>query len=124
MVHCATVKTMHIITGPPGSGKSTLAEKLGHPIYDRDLGNLEEWETDRSPEITVTVTAPKVMQKQGWVERAQSVGRTPRLYCIWVSRMVAHFRAEGRDQRNGKHTFDWIEYWFKHYVRHPIEERV
>ena len=124
VVHYDPVKTLHIITGPPGSGKSTLAEKWGYPVYDRDLGNLEEWETDRSEDVTVTVTAPKIMQKQGWVERARSVGRVPRLYTIWVSRMTAHTRAEQRDVRNTDHTFNWIEYWYKHYRRHHLEVRV
>lgn len=120
--------TLHIVTGPPGSGKTTFASDLSLPVYDNDLGN--KWEFMKAiPRVdaVLTVTAPLRCTKQLLVDRALDAGYLPKLYGIWIERMEAYKRMKQRsglsptERNNGE---KWVEFWYKRYQRHPLEERI
>ena len=96
------------------------------PVFDRDLGNKDAWRMENEDSVLMT-SAPEEKNKTYWIGEANKYGFIPKLLAIIPPRMVCYARMKDRDGQSPSQRNDLeksIEYWFKHYTRHPAETRV
>ena len=129
----ASAPVLHIVTGPPGSGKTTFSNELMGGelrVFDHDLGNKTGWQhlpPSRREESYFCAAAPSADNKEYWIQEAIKHGYIPKLYVMWVPRVVAYQRMRSRSglsktERNNLQS--GVELWYKSYSRHPQEQRV
>ncbi len=123
---------LHIVTGPPGAGKTTYSasEWPDLPVFDSDLRNKKKAlkrVCSADGDRVLHTSAPSAFLKEHWINKAKRAGYQPKLYCIWVPRMVAYDRMRARDGMSATQRNDLqknVERWYSMYTRHPDEIRI